>query len=102
MGAVERDLQLVERGDGPRREPVAAHLVAPVRTLLEHDTLAPARAARIAAAAPAGPPPITAMSQRSVTNRYSTWICFGDPLVMMDHLGDDEAQELLGEHRIEP
>ena len=26
----------------------------------------------------------------------------GDPLVVADHLGDDEAEELLGENRVEP
>ena len=39
MGVVEFDVELFERTDGPWRESVAAHLVAAVRRLLEHDHL---------------------------------------------------------------
>ena len=57
-------LQLLERGDRSRRQPVAAHLVAPVRSLLEQRHRAPRRARRaMAAAAPAGPPPMTRRSR---------------------------------------
>ena len=37
MGVGERDLELVERRDRARRQPVATDLVATVRALLDHD-----------------------------------------------------------------
>ena len=39
VGTVERDLELVERRHRPRCQPVAAHLVATMGALLEHDDL---------------------------------------------------------------
>ena len=44
---------------------------------------------------------MTAMSYRSVIVVHSA-SGIGDALVMVDHLGDDEPQELLGERRVEP
>ena len=64
---VEVDLEILERGDRPGCEAVAADLVAPGPAFSNTVTQAPPRAARMAAAAPAGPPPITITSRRCMT-----------------------------------
>ena len=96
--------KLVQRRHGTRRQAVAAHLVAPVRALLEHDRRGHRRGRR-----GSRPPhrPARRRSRRCRSARSSPQIqsghrLLGDALVMVDHLGDDEAQELLGEHRVEP
>ena len=103
MGGVERDLQLLERRHGARREPVAAHLVAPVR---RPSRTRPPRAA--AGGADGGRrarrPAADHRDVEALVHAPRDSIGYrllGVLLVMVDDFGHDEAQELLREHRIE-
>ena len=58
MGPIEIDFEIAQRSYRSRGQPVAAHLVATCGPFSRTTTLAPALAATMAAAAPAGPPPI--------------------------------------------